>query len=384
MFKKRWCVLTLIGLLGIAGCTPQPPLPPVESATSPKPAPTVTQSLAATVSAEDAAWAKVVQDGQKEGMVTFYSVTYSGEDAQVLGDAFKRKYGITVEFIVGQGSTNMERLRTEKRMHQMTGDVVQGALGHLFNAKQTGIIKSVADLPSIKNKALWEVDPLVLDPAGFVPALEGMWNGPVINTRLVPEGSEPKSLKDLLKPEWKGKVLFLSPLTTSTVIQYYLGFINKGIIDWSYVEALGKQVGGYARSPIDEARMLARGEYPIANSNSSSSTVQTLLEGAPLRLLSMEEGDYYNLSGIALVEGGPHPNAAKVFMNWMFSKEAALVKAEKTKMNGNESMLKGVPPAIPEQLIPRMKKRIVVTQKDVEDSARLFAEGYVSKLLKLQ
>ena len=102
-----------------------------------------------------------------------------------------------------------------------------------------------------------------------------------------------------------------------------------------------------------------------------------------MKALSMEEGDPYTLSALGMVEGAPHPNAAKLFLNWLYSKEGALVVLEKTNYKV-DSILKGVPLGTPEALIPPLKKTIVVSNKDMDDAAKLYDEQYISKLYKLK
>ncbi|MDO8568171.1 MAG: ABC transporter substrate-binding protein, partial [Dehalococcoidales bacterium] len=242
MLVRSWVSLAstvVLAALLLTACSPAPsPLPP-----SPQ-LPTVPAAGAPSVpvaSGEDTAWANVVASAKKEGKVTFYSVTYVGEDGQTVADTFYQRYGIKVDIIGGRGSSNFERLRTEKRMGTMVGDIVQASTAHLLNMKQAGILKKVTELPTIKNRDLWEVDPFANDPDGYVASFQAQWITPLINTRLVPKDKEPKSLRDLLRPEWKGKIVYMNPVVSTGAYWYYAPFVNRGLIDWSYVEAMGKQ-----------------------------------------------------------------------------------------------------------------------------------------------
>lgn len=379
--KKSFVSLAALAVLLVAACSPAPVSVPAAPQPASIPAPTAPPAPA--VSKEDAAWSRVVADAKKEGKVTFYSVTYVGADGQPVADAFYQRYGIRVDLIGGRGSSHFERLRTEKRMGQMVGDIVQSNTPHLLNMKETGYLERVAELPVLRDKSLWEVDPFANDPDGYVASYQAQWITPLINPRLVPKDREPKSLKDLLKPEWKGKILSMNPIVSTGAYNYYVPFISRGAIDWSYVENMGKQDLVWTQGTADTPRLVAKGDFPIAAFSWSGENARVLSEGAPLKAVSIEEGDPYTLSALGLVAGAPHMNAAKVFLNWIFSKEGAEVILQKTGYK-IDSLVKGVSPGTPEPLIPPARKRVVLSKKDMDDAAKLYADQHITKLYKLK
>ena len=55
--------------------------------------------------------------------------------------------------------------------------------------------------------------------------------------------------------------------------------------------------------------------------------------GAPIKALSMKEGDPFSLESISIIEGGPHINAVKVFLNWFLGEDGQQVYARVAKPN---------------------------------------------------
>lgn len=100
--------------------------------------------------------------------------------------------------------------------------------------------------------------------------------------------------------------------------------------------------------------MIAKGDFALSTYGSASASAVVLLAGGPIKAISVDEGDIIAPSSLALVKGAPHLNAAKVFLNWLFSKEGAIAESE-TNLKGYERLIKGAP-SIPEALVPPKKR----------------------------
>ena len=363
----------LLLFVSCAPALPQTPIPiSIPSATV---APTI---ISNPVSYEDMVWTKVVENAKKEGEVTVYSYDYFGDVGLALSAAFKNRYGIKMNIITGRSNDFIERIRTEKRLGQIVADYAEAAAASSINLKMSGLTKAVPDLPVLREKGVWELDPLVMDPeAHLLAPLRTVWS-PWVNTKLVKPGQEPTSYYDLLKPEWKGKVVALDPRTVPSMYTFFVPLVNAKVLDWDYVKALGRQEMGLQIGALENAQSLARGDYPFSLLNTDNIAVSFVADGAPIKATAYKEGIVESVVPISVIAGGPHPNAAKVLANWILSEEGQWTYA---KVKGATMVRKGVPDSKPiNAQVPAGTKRVITTAKDIDDSARFTRERFMETL----
>ncbi|MDO8637059.1 MAG: hypothetical protein Q7R34_12655, partial [Dehalococcoidia bacterium] len=92
---KRWFIsLSIIILILLVACTPQAaPVPSAPAPAAPAPVSVPTSNLSPPTS-QDAAWAKIVEAGQKEGQVNVYTWGWTGDVGLSIASAFEKRYGI--------------------------------------------------------------------------------------------------------------------------------------------------------------------------------------------------------------------------------------------------------------------------------------------------
>jgi ABC-type Fe3+ transport system substrate-binding protein len=128
------------------------------------------------------------------------------------------------------------------------------------------------------------------------------------------------------------------------------------------MRALSKQVALVPKPP-DPPDAVGRGQYAIALAAIIQRALPLRAEGAPLRFVSPKEGYYLVQAGIAFVRSAPHPNAAKLFLNWFYTKEGQTVFG---KTAGVISLRKDVPQDyLPEDL--RYVEGAPVMEIDLQD-----------------
>jgi iron(III) transport system substrate-binding protein len=274
-------------------------------------------------------WSQTLAAAKKEGSV----VVVGSPDPVMRGEIipkFQARYGIPVEFLAGRSSEVAARLRTERAAGIYAVDVFLSGPDTtatvFYPEKMLDPLKPLLVLPEVVDGSKWKrgkpwfVDPeekFVLRPFSSVASLF------FINTDFV-KPDEIKSIKDLLNPKWKGKISTEDPTTTgaganlAARLHHEFGpdFIKK-----LYLEQ--KPVSTRERRQFTD--WLARGTQPICL-NCREDDVRPL-EKEGYKLLEI-----FGLSDIAPATNGspwlmslanrpPHPNAAKVFVNWMASKE---------------------------------------------------------------
>lgn len=315
----------LISSILLASCRAynSPASAPITKATSAPapPASTTPTSNLPPPTLQDESWTKVVEAAKKEGQVNLYSFSFTGDRGKGIREAFKKQYGIEVNIVTGVGATLMERIRSEHAGGKDFADVFDSAAALLLSAKGQGLLQDWGALPFLSEKVNWVINPKV-DPDGQILCFSMSFMGPFANTNLVKAGEEPKSFKEFLDPKWKGKILVGSPLTMPNINTLYIWGLREKVLDENFWRSLNKQDLKVGATVRDVEAMLGRGEAHVLLTTTESSIGTLISQGAPIKPLEMSEGTAVTFSlSASMVKWAPHPNAARLFAQWLFSKE---------------------------------------------------------------
>ncbi|MBI4288567.1 MAG: extracellular solute-binding protein [Chloroflexi bacterium] len=310
----------VIALLLAASCRPSPA--PAPAPTSPAPASPLPAPIAAPQPAgQDDPWAKTVAAAKKEGAITVYSTGFISDVGQRVAAEFRKEFGIRMDILVGNGATLLQKILVEQSMKQAVADVfIIGGAGSTSDLIMRGGAASVAgDLPVLRDKSVFKVDP-VYSPGGEGIVWVLAYSGANVNINQVKPEDYPKSYKDLLNPKWKGKIITSDPLTTggSTPVYYVPRYYK--VVDLDFYRQFAKQdVKFWGGNPREAAMMVARGEYLMEVGNSTDTVGPLMAAGAPLQTVAFTDGVTGQLGNVVVAKGPPHPNAARVFVNWLLS-----------------------------------------------------------------
>lgn len=378
---KRW-LTTGTGLLMLVflviGCAPRTSAPasaPQVPAAAPAPVPTSNIPLPTS---QDAAWARVVDAARKEVKLTLYGYYLVGDTGLAVSRAFYQKYGIKMDIITGRGAEQNERLRTEARTGQVMADILDTSASHALNTKRFGLTIPSPDLPVLREKDVWVVDVRVIDPELHVFRFTPSYRTIYINTNLVKLEEAPRSWSDLLNPRWKGKIMLNDPAISSGEYLTFVPMLNQKVIDLEYLRVLGRQDLQFTTGNVQSAEKLARGELPLAD-NSESSAAKIVREGAPVRALDLKEGAVGVSGAVMALKNSPHPNAAKVYLNWLLSPEGDLVYGQ---ANATPPLRKSTTSYVPAGAAASGEKVIAATAQDIQDSDLKFQDKLLVELWK--
>jgi len=294
-------------------------------------------------------WNKVVEAAKKEGTLNLAGPR--GDDTRrALTEPFTKKYGIQIEYFGSAGPELPPRIMTERRANVYYWDVLIAGTSSLVNALRPGgvlePIEPVLILPEVKDPKYWSGGQLPFfdkKRIGLSIARQAL-SALYVNTKQV-KAQEINSWRFLLRPEFKGKILIgRDPrLAGSGKAMFTFFYIHKDLGP-DFIRQLVKQDMVLMQDDRIAATWLAQGKYPVCVC--SQRQVERLVkEGLPVQAIDgrqLKEGTPVTLgaANIVLINRAPHPNAAKLYVNWVLSKEGSTLYA---KANGVPSLRVDVP-----------------------------------------
>jgi iron(III) transport system substrate-binding protein len=272
-------------------------------------------------------WKKIIDLGKKEG-----KIVAGGPPTAVLRQRFKetfeKRFAIELELISAPGPQNAGRAAAEFKAGVRYFDVLHGGSGTLEPLMYENMLAPFSEymiLPEIKDPRQWWGGHLWEDNVKtnrFIYSFSADFSTPPFYNADLAKPGEINSYDDLLNLKWKGKIGFFEPRIPSAG-QGLWGFLMK-IKGKEYLQKLAKQNLFISRDGKQLADGLAKGTLAIALGESQRFVDPYIKAGLAIKpLMSLKEG----MSGsngfgtVAVIKNAPHPNAAKVYINWLLGKE---------------------------------------------------------------
>jgi len=278
---------------------------------------------------------EILAAARQEGKVVIYNGSSPGL-TDVVAKAFTDKYGIAIERLDARPVEVRERIRTEQSAGRFVGDITISITETLKLQNTTGVLQPHGALPSLAR-----VRDDLAGEGTVLPFAMVRW-AILLNNRLVPPGQEPRTWSDLLDPKWKGKILMDDPRTNGG--GYFLFSATYKAFGRDFHERLAAQKPVLSSNVSLNERRVVQGEYALY----LPQVVPNLsrLKGLPIRAISPEEGLPYGVSGAAMLTKAPHPNAARLFMEFLLSDEGQEAVATRGYGSVTGLVSKKLPPAL--------------------------------------
>src|SRR4029077_6376791 len=285
--------------------------------------------LACTLQSADwqTEWEKTLAAAKKEGTIVV-GIPASSELRKAVDARFKEKFGIALELFPSRGPENVTRILNEYNAGVRYFDVfISGGATplSLVAAGAADDFQSYVILPEVKEPRNWWGGHIWEDNVStkrYIYAFqcytsETLW----FNTTQV-EQREIRSFDDLLNPKWKGRIAFLDPRNAGSG-QNTWSFLWK-VKGEEYLAKLAQQDLQISQNQRQMAEALTKGKLAFTIGLSHYTYEPFIKAGLPVKPVpKIKEGAHANNGSgvVTIVKNPPHPNAAKVFVNWLLGKE---------------------------------------------------------------
>lgn len=262
----------------------------------------------------------------KEGRIVWYT-SMNIDDATYVLDKFQQRYGaLTVELVRASGEKLLARFVTEAQAGKVLADVVE-----------TGGIDIAGP---IKQGLAQEFRPPQAEgfPDDLKDAKAGLWVGTRLGIETISWNvnelkklglNPPKEFDDLGRPEWKGQFLL-----EQDDVEILLALAKLKYKDDAKAQEVFARIAAneprFSKGHSETLDLLIAGERAAFFGSHGHSTQRKKGDGAPIDWMRTEA--VVTIDGAFLAKGGPHPNAAKVFINWLVSEEGQKAIADRKRV----------------------------------------------------
>ncbi|MBI4334703.1 MAG: extracellular solute-binding protein [Chloroflexi bacterium] len=323
--SKISSICLMISVLIVFGACAQSPVPPPAR---PQSAPAAGAASAQQPWEKD--WEKVKQEARNEGKLVMYSAVGATVRTTLI-DVFKEQYDVDLEILISREAERLARLLKERGAGIYAVDLWVGGAGAATETlAPQGILEPLDKfiiLPEALDKKAWHTgDLLWVDQGHYQLTTLASPKVPLaINTDLVKQG-EITSYTDLLNPRWKGKIVMEDPSSVGSGNAWFT--VAVGLLGQDYFRKFAQQEPFISREPRLLTEWVAKGKYAIGLAVNGAEIVQFKKAGAPLALVTPKEGTHVTGGGsgsVSFIDKAPHPNAAKLFINWFLTKEGGAI-----------------------------------------------------------
>jgi iron(III) transport system substrate-binding protein len=279
-------------------------------------------------SSSQADWERIVAAARKEGSLVV-SLPASAELRKTLDENFRKKFpGIDLELITARGPSHAQKILQEKKAKIDYYDLHVAGTSSIIAAGfvKDGLVEPLLPwfaLPEVREAKNWWGGHIFADKAQryvypFMLYLsESLWyNADTVRPEQV------ASYDDLLQPRWRGKIAILDPRTQGSGESTWSFLLR--IKGEEFLKRLVAQELIVNRDQRQIADALAKGKALLTIGVSYYSFQPFIKAGIPLKAFPTPKEGTYASSGsgnVVVLKGAPHPNAAKLFLNWMLSRE---------------------------------------------------------------
>jgi iron(III) transport system substrate-binding protein len=259
--------------------------------------------------------AELYAAAKKEGVINWYTGLLQNQIVRPLIAGFESKYpGLRVAVVGGRDTDLLVKITTEVKARKLQADLIDGPsmAGEVI---QAGLAAPYAPANGANVPAQFK------DPNGFWTAPTLFFITAAVNSNLVKAGQEPKTPDDLLDPKWRGKMAWSGEMSTAGPVGFIGAILNTLGEEQgkAYLRKLAAQrISTIPSNPRVVLDQVITGEYAIGLAIYNHHAVASSAKGAPVRWIAMEPM-VATMARSVLLKGAPHPNGAKLLINYLLS-----------------------------------------------------------------
>ncbi len=289
---------------------------------------------------------QLYEAAKKEGEIV--ANVQDSDSERLAVDTFTKRYpGIKITWQLGRGADVANKLTTQAQGNVFTHDVFSSGPHDMDGMREAGMLEPYQS-PELAN-----VRPDFVDANKVIDPQYVLVYGITVNTKLVPPDQEPKSWNDLLDPKWKGKIAMQDPRGSGGTMTLLVGLSKYEPLGMDYIRKLAAQQPFIGRETNQLLTQLVSGEFPIMLGVSAGQLVtqKDKNPSVPVKEIKPTEGIPMVLLGAGLMKNAPHPNAARLWLDWRLSQEGQEVLGKE----GQSPVRNGVPTPHEETTIEGVK-----------------------------
>ena len=288
--------------------------------------PATPTAAAATKESADQVMARLYEAAKAEGKVAFYSSMNNDDAKKVLPGFEKRFAGIKVEHTRASGEQLVQKIVTEKKAGQDLFDVVE------TNSFEIKFVVDQGYTQKYKVASWDDFAEAAKDKDGAFVAARLNNDLPGINTSKLPVGVTVKTWKDLCNPALSGKVAVeQSDVVIYSALRKILGDAEAQ----NTLKCIAANKPSLRSGHTEMANLLAAGEFAVTLSSNGHRLAQLKYEENKPIDWARTDPIITDVQGMSLANKPPHPNAAKLFMEWLASPEGQQAVAATGRVPGS-------------------------------------------------
>ncbi|HWP34260.1 MAG TPA: extracellular solute-binding protein [Thermodesulfobacteriota bacterium] len=254
----------------------------------------------------------LLEGAKKEGRLVWYT-SMSIDHSKPLADAFTKKYPfLTVELAVGTSERMLNRIQSELAAGQVRFDAVA------LSAFEAGLLQARGLVQPYRVPQAAGLPAAFVDPEGRWVNMFDLYFVLGYNTKLVPKDQAPRDWPDLLDPKWRGK-LSLDPEDYTWLLGLQEAWGRERANDFARKLA-GQQIQ-WRKGHTLIAQLLAAGEFPLGLVYAHR-IEEMKKKGAPVEWVTTTDPIPTAGQPLQIAARAAHPNAARLFVQFVASREA--------------------------------------------------------------
>jgi iron(III) transport system substrate-binding protein len=257
----------------------------------------------------------MVAAAEKEGKVVWYTAV-DVKVAENIAKLFREQYPKVELDVERSGSERVfQRINQEYQSNIKAVDVVNSSdASHFLYWKQQKLLAPHTPPDVTRFAAQYK------DPEGYYAVWRATLSPIAYNTNLVKESEAPKSYQDLLDPKWKGKLVKAHPSYSGTSLTGTYALTKA--LGWDYLEKLSKNGVQQLQSTTAPPKSIASGERAVMVDGNEYNMFIEIDNKSPVKIVYAKEGTPFVTSPTAVFAAAPHPNAARLLQNFLYTAKA--------------------------------------------------------------